>query len=71
MFYTCKCSAKSVTEILEKIISPVLYSTNHSLKGQNTISLKTGVLIKRCAICISFKFFCQGKFYLAVPAMSR
>ena len=37
---------KSVMEILEKMISPVLYGTNRSFKRQNTISLKTGVLSK-------------------------
>ena len=44
--FSCKCSHKSVTEIIKKIISPVLYGTNLSFKRQNTISLKTGVLIK-------------------------
>ena len=41
-------SHKRVTEIVEKIIYPVLdvYGTNRSFKLQNTIFLKTGVFIK-------------------------
>ena len=34
---------KATQKIVEKIISPVLYGTNHLFKCQNTISLKTGL----------------------------
>ena len=37
---------KSVAETVGKTKSPVLYGKNRSFKGQNTISLKTGVFIK-------------------------
>ena len=36
-------SHKSVMEVVEKMISPVLFGINRSFKRQNTISLKTGV----------------------------
>jgi len=39
-------SHKSDMEIVEKMISLVLYDTNRSFKRQNTVSLKTGVFIK-------------------------
>ena len=42
---SCKWSHKSVTEIVKKIISPVLYGTNRSFKCQlnKHTSLTTGV----------------------------